>query len=215
MDFGRIFSSPFEDPEWPRKVVLGGIAGLLGLTLVGIFVLLGYFRRLAAGVLAGDPATFPDWDDFEGDLVEGIKLFGILVLYLTPVLFLATGLLPIGALFAAVAGPERFALPALLAMFGMIVPSLIVVGFVFPAAFLLYVRTGDFSVAFRFHEVFALIRENLTRYTTAFAASLALFFLASFGLFLCCIGVVFTGFVALGLSVAVFAEAVRPGPEAV
>lgn len=213
MDFGRLFSSPFEDAEWPRKVALGGIAGLLALALVGIFAILGYLRRLASGVLAGEPPTLPDWDDFEGDLVEGIKLFGILVIYLTPVLFLATGLIPVGAFVAAIAGPERFALPTMLALFLLLIPALTVVSFVLPAAFLLYVRTGDFGIAFRFGEVFTLIRENLTRYTTAFAATLALFFLAGFGIFVCCIGIFFTGFVALCLSTVCFAEAVRTGPD--
>ncbi len=215
MDFGKIFSSPFEDPDWPKKVALGGLAGLLSFALVGLFVILGYTRRYAAAILAGEPTVLPEWDDFEGDLVEGIKLFGILIIYLTPVLFVATALVPVGALVAAVAGPERFALPALVALYAMLLPGFAVVGFVFPAAFILYVRTGEFGVAFRFSEVFALIREHLPRYTTAFAATLALFFVAGFGLFVCCIGVVFTGFVALCLSVACFSEAVRTTPEAV
>jgi hypothetical protein len=214
MDFGRILTSPFEDPEWPRKVALGGLAGLLSFAGIGIFVILGYLRRLVAGILAGGPAILPEWDDVVGDLVEGIRLFGILVIYLTPVLFIAIALVPVGAFLTALAGPERFALPALFAFVGLLIPSAVLVGFVFPAALLLYVKTGDFGVAFRFHEIFALIRENLTRYTTAFAASLALFFVASFGLFVCCIGAVFTGFVALCLSAACFAEAIRGEPEA-
>jgi hypothetical protein len=213
MDFARIFSAPFEDSEWPKKVAVGGIAGLLSFALVGLFLILGYLRRLAAGVLAGAPPSLPPWDDFEGDLVEGIRLFGILVIYLTPVFFLATFILPPAALLAAIAGPERFALPVLIGLCILLVPGIAVVAFTFPAAFLLYVRTGEFSVAFRFGEIFALIRENLTRYTTAFAASLALFFVAAFGIFISCIGIVFTGFVALCLSTACFAEAIQPGPE--
>ncbi len=209
MDFERLFASPFEDPDWPKKVALGGLAGLLSLALVGFFVLLGYLRRLAASVLAGHPVMLPEWDDFEGDLVEGLRLFGILVIYLTPVFFLATILLAAGALLAAFAGPERFTLPALLVTFLLLVPGATLVAFVFPAAFLLYVQTGEFAVAFRFAEVFGLIRDNLTRYTTAFVASLALAFVASFGAFFCCIGLVFTGFVAAALSTACFAEAIR------
>lgn len=62
-----------------------------------------------------------------------------------------------------------------------------------PAAFGRYLETDDLSAAFRFGEVFALVRDNIGAWIIVVVLTWLAGLLASFGVILCVIGVLFTG----------------------
>ena len=74
VDFGRSFSFVTEDPEWVKKILIGGAFTLACALLVGVPFVLGYFSRTLRNVAAGEPRPMPEWDDLGGLFEEGLRL---------------------------------------------------------------------------------------------------------------------------------------------
>ena len=78
-----------EDPRWLPKILIGGLFYLLAFLLVGIFFILGYQARLARNVIAGMQHPLPEWDDLGDYFGEGLRLFGVILVWILPVAVLA------------------------------------------------------------------------------------------------------------------------------
>src|SRR5512135_2961097 len=103
LDFGRSFTFVSEDPEWIKKVLIGGAFTLLSALLVGIPFVLGYFARTLRNVVTGAERPLPEWDDLGGIFNDGLRLAAVYLVY-------AIG----GAIVAALPGCLLMA-PAMLA----------------------------------------------------------------------------------------------------
>ena len=77
VDFGRAFTSVTEDPDWIKKVLIGGAFVLLSSILVGIPFVLGYVGRTLRNVVAGAARPLPEWDDLGGIFSEGLRLAAV------------------------------------------------------------------------------------------------------------------------------------------
>ncbi len=151
MDFGRALSFPFDDKEWPVKVILGTL-----LSLVPFFAQ-GYQVRVARSVVRGEKRPLPSTDRLGEVFVDGVIMAAAAFVYFLPLVLIACVIaLPailtdgssLGGLLAACAGccvvllALLYAIPALMLTFmGMI----------------RYAETGNFSEYFR---VGALIRDT-------------------------------------------------------
>jgi len=71
---------------------------------------------------------------------------------------------------------------------------------VLPAAYTKYAIHNEFGAFFRFGEIFKYITANLANYVIALLLIWVARFIAGFGLILCCVGVLFTGFWAILVS---------------
>jgi len=98
LDFGRAFTSVTEDPDWIKKILIGGAFALLSSVLVGIPFVLGYFGRTLRNVVAGTARPLPEWDDLGGIFSEGLRLAAVYLVYLLGVALVFGGL---GCLFMA------------------------------------------------------------------------------------------------------------------
>ncbi len=92
MDFGRAFTSVTEDPDWIKKVLIGGAFTLLSSVLVGVPFVLGYFGRTLRNVVAGAARPLPEWDDLGGIFGEGLRLAAVYLLYTVGVFVVFGGL---------------------------------------------------------------------------------------------------------------------------
>ncbi|MBP8974850.1 MAG: DUF4013 domain-containing protein [Anaerolineae bacterium] len=151
MDFGRALSFPFDDEEWPVKVILGTL-----LSLVPFFAQ-GYQVRVARGVVRGEKHPLPASQRLGEVFVDGVVLAAATFVYFLPLVL-------IGCLIA---------LPALLtdgsALSGLMVPCvscgvvLAALLYAIPALMLTYMgmiryaETGNFSEYFH---IGALIRDT-------------------------------------------------------
>src|SRR5262245_34063546 len=91
LDFIRAFTFVTEDPDWIKKILLGGLFTLLGgLCLIGTPFVAGYGLRVIARTARGEARPLPEWDDWGGLFMDGLKAVG---LYLVCLLAL---LIPIG-----------------------------------------------------------------------------------------------------------------------
>lgn len=221
VDFGRSFTFVTEDPEWIKKILIGGVFTLACALLVGIPFVLGYFSRTLRNVVAGEPRPMPEWDDLGGLFNEGLRLTAVYLLYsLGAVVVLA---LPVGALVlpaVALSGAGRepseglAALGALgiVAVYGVILLVSLALAVYLPAALARSALRGTVGDGFAWREIFAFIRANLANYLISLVIYLLASFLAQFGILLCCVGIfpaAFWGYMVLAVALG---QTVRLSP---
>jgi hypothetical protein len=197
IDFGRSFTFVGEDPDWLRKLLIGGAFTLACVVLVGIPFVLGYFARTLRNVAAGARVPLPEWDDLGGLFEEGLRLTAVyLILALGVVVVLgaigAVLLLPL--IVTASSGEPHHALAALgalglVALYGLIVLVSLAMAVYLPAPLTRAALGFGVGEALAWRDSLAFIKANLANYALALVSYLVASFLAQFGILLLCVGV--------------------------
>lgn len=210
-DFAKPFTYVFDDPRWMQKILIGGLFYLAGFLLVGWFFIFGYVARVARNIVAGAAVPLPEWEDLGGFFNEGVRLFGVLLVYIIPpVVLFASIMIPAGIL----GGIDNEGLQALgSGMAGclscLFVPLALAMIFFMPASLLFAAIEQRFGAAFEFGRLWAFIRPNIGNYLLAVVVYLIARFLGGFGIALLCIGVIFTGFWSFLITTHAFAQVYR------
>jgi hypothetical protein len=210
-DFVRPFTFVFEDPNWVPKILVGGLFYLAGIFIVGWFFLLGYCARLARNVINNVTYPLPEWEDLGEYFGEGLRIFAVILVYVLPLIVMAI-LVGIPSAIMSDSGSEGARVIGSSA-FGCLVclmmPFSLAITLWIPAALLRSVVQQRFGAAFEFREIWQFIRANLGNYLLAVVVWLVARFIAGFGFFLLCIGLVFTGFWSFTISTYAFAQTYR------
>ena len=171
MDFGRAFTFVTDDPDWVGKVAIGALVFIVSPFLLGIpiLALIGYQLAVMHNVAEGELHPLPPWQEWGRLFMDGLYLAIALFVYSLPFLILlclgwGVFLLPVlGAgnedLAAALGG---VAFLSWLVIFCVALLFAVAVVFIAPALFIQYVRTRELAALFRFGEVFAIVRENVS-----------------------------------------------------
>jgi hypothetical protein len=207
LDIGKAFTFVGEDPNWLRKVGIGGAMVLAAyiafFTIIGGFVvyaiILGYMIVFLRNVMAGHPQPLPEWDDWGNRMADGFKAMVVTIVYGLPaivvyaIFILPSILLSItGNRGAGALGGGLFCLGFVLFIFTVLLSSLLM-----PIGLSRYAATGNLGEAFKVGEVIATFRQNLGQYVIiALIAAFAVPFVASIGAIACGVGALFTGFYA-------------------
>ena len=197
IDFGRSFSFVNEDPEWLKKILIGGAFVLACSLLVGVPFVLGYFSRTLKNVVDGASRPLPEWDDLGGIFGDGLRLTAVYLVHLVGVLavvalFLAVFLVP--TLLSSGSEHAARALGPLGALLGvglyalLMLVSLATAVYV-PAALVRSTLQGTIGAGLEWRENVAFIKANLANYALALVSYLVAAFVAQFGVLLCCVGV--------------------------
>ncbi|MGH9458551.1 MAG: DUF4013 domain-containing protein [Thermoanaerobaculia bacterium] len=216
IDFGRPFTFVFQDPDWLKKILIGGLVSLLSIVLIGIFFIFGYSARLVRNVVAGSPRPLPEWDRWGEDFAEGAKLFFIMVIYYIPVIVIfgigIGGAAAIGGLEqeAGGTGAAGGVMASGTMCLGWVV--LLVLAILLPAALLRAIMHQSFGAAFQFGAVFSFIGSNAVNYLLSIVVYLVGSFIAQFGVILLCVGLLFTSFWAQVITAYAFADTYRLSP---
>jgi hypothetical protein len=210
-DFAKPFTFTFEDPNWLPKILVGGLFYLAGFLIVGWFFIFGYLARFARNVIAGERYPLPEWEDLGDYFAEGLRLFGVGLVWVLPVMLLALILGIPGAILTAMdnQGVQILGGGMMGCLYCLIVPVSLALVFFMPASFLLAVVDQRFSSAFDRHRIWAFIRPNLGNYLLALVVYLIARFIGGFGIILLCIGVIFTGFWSFLITTYAFADVYR------
>ena len=212
-DFGKPFSFVFEDPRWLQKILIGGLFYLAGFLIIGWFFILGYCAKLARNVMNGEQQPLPEWDDLGGFFAEGLRLVGVFLVYIFPIIVMAIMLgIPaaiVGAMNDGEGAAEALASGFAGCMACLLVPISLGITFWIPGALLRVVSEERFSAAFEFGAIWQFIRENVGNYLLAIAVYIVARFLGGFGILLFCIGVIFTGFWSMLITTHAFAQVWR------
>ena len=195
-DFAKPFTFLFDDPRWMQKILMGGLFYLAGFLIIGWFFILGYCARFARNVVANDPVPLPEWEDLGEFFNEGVRLFGVVLVYTVPMIALV-GFFIFPAILSDASGNEAIrALGSGMAgcLACLIVPLSLAVMFFMPASLLFAAVEQRFNAAFEFARIWPWIKANIGNYLLALVVYLIARTLAGFGVILLCIGVIFTGF---------------------
>ncbi len=208
IDLGRGLRFVFDDPDWIKKVLIGGGMAMLGIVIVGAFWLMGYWVRLVQRVSRGEDRPLPEWDDWSGLFSDGLKAVGIYAAHLfgilLPVVLLVVGIVVFGTGLSqmakgsgdsdAIGGLMGLGVTSLIALAALVMMALMIY---VPAALARYALTGRFAAGFEVMENVAFIRRNALNYALSLVLYLIGSFAARFGVFLCCVGMFPISFWAL------------------
>ncbi len=197
MDFGLAFSFPFQDEEWVKKVVLTAVISLI--PFIGQFALIGWLVELTRRVIRGDAEPLPDWADFGGILVLGLKMFAIGFVYAIPLMFVAIPMVIFDALIDSDSAVALYTIVTLCFSCFALIYGLALAFFV-PAAVGELAATDNLGAAINPTNIIAHVRAAPSAYLLAFLGTIVAGFLSGFGIILCFVGVILT---------AVYASAVQ------
>jgi hypothetical protein len=192
MQIGKAFSYPFEDPDWMKKI--GIAAAIMLIPLVGAIVVSGWGVEVAHRVIRKEEHPLPEWNDFGGYLVKGLKVIVISFIYLLPIILVSIcpSLLVNYAnnqsedIITAVATVISVCFSCLIIIYGVLA------GLVLPAAMGKFAATGELKAAFRFGEVIRMVRAKPMVFVMALLGGFVSSLIASAGTILCFIGVLAT-----------------------
>jgi hypothetical protein len=213
MDFGRAFSHAQQDPDWLKKV---GIAALVMLIpLLGPITVLGWGLEITRRVIVNDPNTLPDWSNFSEHMVRGFKGFAVSLAFSLPGLVLSICQTSITTILQN-SSDQSSAVASMAGALGIVIMCIsclsmilsLAASFLMPAAFgNMMANNGDLGAAFRFNEVFGLLRAGIGPYLMAFLGGLLAGLIAGLGIIACIIGVLFTSAWAMTVSSHLYGQA--------
>ena len=207
MDIGKAFSYVVSDKDWVKKVVIGGILGIIP---IANLIVMGYGLRVLKNVAQDDPQPLPEWDDWGGDFMKGLMVTLASLIYSSPAIVLSGIVALIGVVTGNVSGEAQGVFAVLMVCFTwLMVLWGLAVGLWMPAAMVNYTEKWSFGAMFAFEKIWTLISENIGNYVTVLVVMLLAGIAASFGMIACVIGVLFTQFYAQLVSMHVLGQFAR------
>ena len=199
MDIGKAFGFVFEDEDWIVKILIAAAIMAVGLLfswvlliplILALALLGGYGVEITRRVIRGLTPALPEWDDWGALIVDGFKVWVIGIVYALPVIIVSVCLsIPVGIISED--APELGSLLSILmGCFNFL--WAIVMSLLMPAAIAFFAAEDDLGAAFRFGDVFALVRDNLTTYLVTFVMSWVASFVGGLGSLVCGVGWFFT-----------------------
>jgi hypothetical protein len=220
LDFGKAFTFVSEDPEWIKKILIGGAFTLLSALLVGIPFVLGYFARTLRNVVEGAERPLPEWDDLGGIFSEGLRLAVVYLVYavggaivaaLPGCLLMAPAMLASGSRHGEAAGAALAGL-GMVAFYGFTMLISLVMLVYLPAALARTALRGSVTDGFDWRAVIAFIRANPANYLLSLVGFLAASVASQLGILLCCVGFFPAAFWAYLVLASALGQTVRLGP---
>ncbi|MFC1976340.1 DUF4013 domain-containing protein [Chloroflexota bacterium] len=241
-----LLAFPFKDEDWKNKFVIGSLVvfASFAIPLIPLFFVYGYMVQIMRRIIVEKGELFlPEWDDWGKLFVDGLKLLGVALIYMLPVMilfmvgFFMMFFLPmLGIPIAAIGGEENpeaagaaFGVLTIVIMagfsvlFGLGMILSIAIGVVMPAILGHVVATDDFSAAFRLKEWWAVFRANLSGFLIAYGIIILMSIVLSsaFTILYCtiilsCLVPIITAPVTMYLIViygAIFGQAYRDGVQ--
>jgi hypothetical protein len=191
MDIGSSFTYMFEDDNWIKKILIGGVVSLIPIVN---FAAIGYLIQVIRNARDRQPLPLPEWNQFGQYFRDGLWIFVIFLVWSIPVLVVAC-LQGIGGAILANNQDQATAysiisacLSCLAGLWGL------VLGILYPAILIRYVEVGELMAGFRFSEIFGVISSNVGNYVIVVLLTWVASLIALLGLILCVVGVIFTQF---------------------
>jgi hypothetical protein len=233
---------PFQDPKWKDKFLIGSLLTFAAyfLPIIPALPTYGYCAEIMRRIIVdkGEP-YLPEWDDWNKLFGDGVKLFGVVFIYLLPLIVLfcaAYGafFVPIflGAMAEEGGAPEE--LPPLIGvlgpfgfmcMFGLLMILGLAIGMILPAAAGHVIATGDFAAGFRFSQIWTIFRANLAGFLISYVLLLGGWYALSFVMSILYLTIIFCclypfvlppiTFYTMIIASVLFGEAYRDGVEKV
>lgn len=208
MNFGQAFTFQFEDPDWAKKILIPALIGLI--PILGQIFLIGWMLSITRNVMRQDARPLPELD-FSKQLGDGFKGFVVALVYSLPAILIS---IPVGivSVMASEGGIDEETLSVLLPLVsvccnGLIFLYSLVMAFVIPAAYGNMIAKESLGAAFRFSEVFGLVRAAPGAFLLVLLGTFLAGLIAQLGLIACIIGVFITYAYALTVDGHLYGQA--------
>jgi hypothetical protein len=158
---------------------------LIPLIIAGA-ILSGYGVEITRRTIRGQLDGLPEWDNWGELIVDGLKVIVIGIVYALPAILVSLCL----SVPAGIMAEDAEALSTMLSLLASCLSLFwaIVISIVLPAAIAFFAAEDDLSAAFRFSEIFTLVRENLSTYLITFIMSWVAQLIGGLGSLVCGIG---------------------------
>ena len=167
MDITKAFTYIFDDKEWMMKLFIGALLSLASIFIIPGFIIAGYSIRILRNVRKGVEEPLPEWDEWGDLLKDGFMVALAQFVYTLPLIIVMC------IAFGAAGGLASFdnldddaMAAAIISTFGVVFCIMIIFGiamvFISPALRIQYVKHGDFASMFRFSEIIAIVRDNIS-----------------------------------------------------
>ena len=188
---------------------------LASIFIIGAFFVYGYLARLVRNVIAGEPHPLPEWDDLGEYFSEGLRMFGVALVYMLPFIFLMfIFIVPSIVAEAADSDAMRNIGGGMAACVWCIMfPLGLAMALWLPAALLFTAVERRFGAGFEFAQIAAFIKANIGNYLLAFVVWLVVRMVVPFGMILLCVGIFFTAFWSLIVATYSFGQVWRLAPS--
>jgi hypothetical protein len=199
MEFGKAFSYQFQDQEWIKKILIAALIMLI--PLVGGLAVLGWGFEITRRVIRQDTTPLPDFSNFGNNIVKGLQLAVITFVYLLPVILIAS--CSSGVFYVIPQDSDNMATLAIAVMLCIncfTIVFALLAAFLLPAAFGNFAATDQFGAAFRFAEVFALVKAAPVAYLLVILGSALSSFIGSLGGIVCGVGALATTAYAMSIN---------------
>lgn len=191
MDIGSSFTYMFQDKDWIKKILIGGVVGFIPIVN---FAAIGYMIQIIRNVRDGQTLPLPEWDEFGKYFVDGLWIFLIFLVWAIPIIIVAC-LSGIGTAAVGDSGDLEGAYGVVSACFScLMVLWAFVMAAASPAIMIRFAESGQFNAGFQFGEIFSFISANIGNYIIVIILVWVAGLIASLGVILCVIGVIFTQF---------------------
>ncbi len=186
MDIGRAFNYPRNDPGWVTKMLILGLVSIVPiLNLAGFGYMIEGLRRVARG----DEASLPEWDNFGGYFMDGLRIGVTYLVYALPLLLVVA--VVVGMAIASGEDGGAMGLVSLLAnLFQIFWQFLMWV--VWPALVLQVAFREGWTVGFDFAAMMGSVTRNVGAYVMVLVMTIAFGILGSLGILACGVGILLT-----------------------
>lgn len=188
MDFGKAFTYPFQDADWAKKIIIPGLVAII--PILGGLVLIGWMLEIIRRVIQQNPTPLPELD-FGKNLSDGFKGFVIGLVYGIPAIILSIPPAILNGIVANSDNSDAMSWGAVIVMFccyGLLTLYSLLLAVVVPAAYANFVAHDSLGAAFRFSEVFALLRAAPGPYLLLLVGTILSGLIAQLGVIACVIG---------------------------
>ena len=196
MDIGKSFTFVFDDEDWLKQLVIGGLIAFIPIVNFAAF---GYVVQVIRNARDGQDVPLPEWSNNFGQyFMDGLKVFVGLLVYYAPLIVVAVGLAIVVGVLGAATGEDLGGAEDIFAVvmicFQCIMITLGVAPYLlFPALFAQYADEGEISAMLRLGEVWGFIQQDLGSYLIVLLLSFAVIsFVAPLGILACLVGIILT-----------------------
>lgn len=195
MDIGRALTFVFQDQRWITKALIGIV--MLVIPIIGWLILWGYLLRVTRLVALGHDSVLPEWDDFGGDLVRGLKWLVVNLSWNIPVILISACVTILTA--ASSARGEGSTAANLLSICGSCLQFVVsmVILYILPLPASRLAVTERLSDAFAFPQILGEVRRAGVDLLVVLVLTVVAGIVASLGLLVLCVGILATFLYAL------------------
>ncbi len=182
-NLNNLFLFPFQDQESRKNFIIGCLIYLAGfvIPILPWLVAMGYVAMLIRQVLNGEKPHLVPWQDWERLLKDGARLFGVRLVYASPLLLLMIPLFLIFFSFSffpilfqhsdshSLGTIYLWLVFASMGLFILIMPLSLAIGLIVPAAEIHMIAKDEFTAGFQVKEWWPIFKRNWGGFVVALA----------------------------------------------